>query len=355
MLPDPNTVHFASDYCLQQSEAHMNLPSVRRVPARRVLRLAIRGLVLAWAGFWAWFVVTVSIGEPPSPPLWIPTAWLASLTVLVVLCWKRPVLGGLALLASGIGAAAVFDDPGARALLAAPAIVLGLACLASGWSLRGAANAAFVCFCLALVGCLAPQDPADLPYRTSSILRHENGRMKRAWLVEETEIEGYPCRSWVWWYEDGRLDNIELARDLTVQGHAFPGHTRLFFDREGRLAHAWLSEDAVIDGRPCRGRMKIDTAFHPNGRVRAFFPPRTLEIDGVPCTASVFHPVYLHADGRLRQCKLAGGVTLAGRTFAKGKTVVIDERGRARLAGEKAFDASPSTGSTVAPETNQAR
>jgi hypothetical protein len=307
----------------------MNPSSASVFPARRVLWLALRGLVLAWAGFWAWFVLMVTFGESPSPPWWIPAAWLASLAALVVLCWRRATLGGLALVAAGVWAAAYFDNPGARALLAAPAIFLGLACLAVGWSARGALNAALVCSCLMLAACLVPQDPADLPYRTSSILRHENGQMKRAFLLEERELEGMPCRRWIWWYEDGRLDNLELARDLAVQGHAFPAGTRVFFDRAGRLAHAWLSEDTVVDGHRCRGGMKIDTAFHPNGRVRAFFPPGTLVIDGIPCTASVFHPVYLHPDGHLRRCKLAGAVTLAGRTFAKGETLELDEAGRA--------------------------
>lgn len=309
----------------------MNPPSASlpELPARRALRLVLRGLLLAWAGFWAWFVLMVTFGESPSPPWWIPAAWLASLAALVVLGWRRPALGGLALIAAGVWAAAYFRNPGARALLAAPAVALGLGCLALGWRARDLAHAALVPFCLALAACRAPQDPADLPYRTGSFLRHENGCLKRAFLVQETELEGLPCRSWIWWYEDGRLDNVELAHGLTVQGHAFPAGTRVFFDREGRLAHAWLSEDAVVDGHPCRGGMKIDTAFHPNGRVRAFFPPDTLEIDGVPCTASVFHPVYLHPDGRLRRCKLAGPVTIAGRTFEKGATLELDMAGRA--------------------------
>ena len=42
--------------------------SLREFPARRVLLLVLRGLLLAWAGFWAWFVVMVSFGEPPPPP-----------------------------------------------------------------------------------------------------------------------------------------------------------------------------------------------------------------------------------------------------------------------------------------------
>jgi hypothetical protein len=183
---------------------------------------------------------------------------------------------------------------------------------------------------LALLGCLAPQQASDLPYRTSSILRHADGSLKRGYLVEPTELDGFPCQGWVWRHEDGKLDNFELQRDFTVQGHAFPAGTRLFLDREGHLAHAWLSKTTTIDGHVCRGRFKIDTAFHPNGRVKAFFPPEDLELDGVLCTASVFHPVYLHPNGRLKQCRLARETTLAGRVFARGTTLVLDESSNPR-------------------------
>ena len=306
----------------------MNLSA--NVPAvQRALCFLWRGLLLAWAGFWAWFVVAVSIGEPPPPPPWIPLAWLGSLSGLVVLGWKRPELGGVALIAAGIGAALYFPNPGARALLAAPAIVLGLGGLALRRSARSVACLAVMALAASLAGCIVPQDPADLPYRTSSILRHPDGSKKRAFLVEETVLEGMPCQRWVWWYENGAIDNVELARPLAVQGHAFPLGTRIFFDRDGKLAHAWLSEDTVVDGLPCRGRWKIDTAFHPNGRVKAFFPPDDIEIDGVLCTASVFHPVYLHPDGRLRCCKLARDVELDARTFEQGTVLELDASGRA--------------------------
>jgi hypothetical protein len=198
-------------------------------------------------------------------------------------------------------------------------------------STRGArhvVHAATFLACLPFLGCFTPQNPADFPYRTSSILRHANGALQRGYLVEETELDGLPCQSWTWWYEDGRLDNVELAHEFTIQGHALPAGTRVFFDREGHLAHAWLSESRTIDGLPCRGRWKIDTAFHPNGHVRAFFPPDDYEIDGILCTASVFHPVYLHPDGRLRECKLARDAIVAGERYEKGTTLVLDASGR---------------------------
>src|SRR5687768_3447814 len=123
---------------------------------QRVLRPVLRGLLLVWAGFWAWFVVMVSVGEPPAPPWWIPAAWLASLAALVALCWKRPTLGGLVLLAAGVWAAIVFPDPGARALLA-PALVLGAGCIVQGWSARRVVQAVVLLCSLTLVACCTPQ------------------------------------------------------------------------------------------------------------------------------------------------------------------------------------------------------
>jgi hypothetical protein len=184
----------------------------------------------------------------------------------------------------------------------------------------------FLVLPLILASCVA-QVPTDFPFRTSSILRHENGQMKRACLIEPTEIDELPCRSWCWWYEDGRVDNIELAEPVSLSGHDLPAGTRVFFDREGRIAHLWLAEDTVIDGRLCRGRWKIDTALHPNNRIKAFFPREDTEIDGVLCEASLFHPIYLHPDGKLKQCKLAGDITLAGESFAKGSTIALDAAG----------------------------
>ena len=297
-------------------------------PPRRA-RLLLRAALLLWAGFWAWFVAAASLGEEPAPPPWIPLAWFGALGLLVLLCWKRPASGGLVLVAAASWAAWYFANGGARTWLAAPALALGVGFLALGRARGMGANLALLLLFLPLAGCVA-QDPADHPYRTRSILRHENGALQRAYLLEETELMQLPCQRWVWWYADGSIDNLELAHDRSVQGHAFPAGTRLFFDEEGRLAHAWLSRDTELDGLACRGKWKIDTAFHPNGHIKAFFPPDDLELDGVWCEASVFHPVYLHPNGRLAQCKLARAARVHGRQFESGATLRLDEQGHPR-------------------------
>jgi hypothetical protein len=90
--------------------------------------IALRALLLLWAGFWAWFVVAVSLGEKPAPPVWIPLAWLGGLAAVVAVTWRRPAIGGLLLLAGGAWLAYAF--PKSWPILAAPALVLGVAATA---------------------------------------------------------------------------------------------------------------------------------------------------------------------------------------------------------------------------------
>lgn len=303
-------------------------PALPAARAPRGLNLLARSLLLLWAGFWIWFVAVDVFSEPSRAAFGWGALWLVSLGLLVLLCWTRPLWGGLLLGAAGVWAASCFDNASARALLAAPAIALGLAFALIAWrNRRGAALALASLALFSLGSCLTPQDPRDAPYRSGSFLWHANGQRQRARLLEPTEIDGFPCAQWVWWHANGRLDSLELARDFEFQGIEFPQGTRLFLDAEGRLAHAWLAHACTIDGYVCRGRFKIDTAFHPNGRLRAFFPPEDIEIDGLCCEASLFHPVYLHEDGRLREARLARDARVDGADLRAGATVRLDSAG----------------------------
>src|SRR5262245_18328023 len=110
----PARVRYASEYCLKPSEVQMNVSPASRGSVARALRFVLRGLLIALAGFWAWFVAMVSSGEAPTQHWWIPVAWIGGMAALVVLCWKRPTLGGLALVAAGLWAGVTFAHPGAR-------------------------------------------------------------------------------------------------------------------------------------------------------------------------------------------------------------------------------------------------
>jgi hypothetical protein len=188
-------------------------------------------------------------------------------------------------------------------------------------------GAVLVAFGLLLGGCSAPQDPADLPFRTSSILRHDNGRMQRALLVAETEVEGFACQRWVWWYAHGALDNIELARASVVQGHAFPAGTRVFFDcrrpRRSRVVVGGRAHRRTPVPRPLEDRHGL-----PSERAREGLLPAVRSRDRRRHVQRERVPRGVLASRRpLRQCKLARPATLDGRDFEQGVVLTLDELG----------------------------
>ncbi len=99
--------------------------------ARRWLLLGARGVLLAWAAFWAWFIGMHFVSEGASALL-PGGSILAGILVVAMVPWRWPRAGGLLALGAAAGAAAYFQHPGAWTLLAAPAAAAGLMLLASG-------------------------------------------------------------------------------------------------------------------------------------------------------------------------------------------------------------------------------
>ncbi len=81
-----------------------------------------------------WFVVAVVIGEiqrGQTAGVPIMAGWIVALTGLTVGLWRWPRLGGLVLIATGIGAGLNLANPCARVLLALPAVLIGVTSLLS--------------------------------------------------------------------------------------------------------------------------------------------------------------------------------------------------------------------------------
>jgi hypothetical protein len=82
---------------------------------------------------------------------------------------------------------------------------------------------------------------------------HPNGRLQAIWLVEDKEIDGIPCTSsgniikmgWgvislgtkrmAWFYDNGRLQQALLSRDVTIQGRAFKKGEIISLTPDGKL------------------------------------------------------------------------------------------------------------------------
>jgi hypothetical protein len=77
----------------------------------RTLRLLGRMLLLAWLGFWTWFIVSVMASEGVALE---PVAMLAGLWAAATVAWFRPRAGALVLLILGAWALWFFHDPDGR-------------------------------------------------------------------------------------------------------------------------------------------------------------------------------------------------------------------------------------------------
>lgn len=83
-------------------------------------------LTAAWGGFWIWFAFMHILGDDASAADILPALLFATpVLILSLLAIATPRLGGLLLLPTAVFGAWFFDDPGARMLLATPALLLG--------------------------------------------------------------------------------------------------------------------------------------------------------------------------------------------------------------------------------------
>ena len=76
---------------------------------------------------------------------------------------------------------------------------------------------------------------------------YRNGKLAMAWLARTEEIQGVPCMAASFWtevfrgkaavhfYDNGKLERCKLAKDVTIEGHAFKKGEHVSFDREGKL------------------------------------------------------------------------------------------------------------------------
>ena len=69
------------------------------------------------------------------------------------------------------------------------------------------------------------------------------------------------------------------------------------------------------------------TAFYPNGRLHWFFVREPVEVDGIHCKNSLFEAIYLHPNGRLKQCKLERAVKIGGVEYRRGAVIRLDAAG----------------------------
>lgn len=90
-------------------------------PSQRLFRVAARLALLAWAGFWTWFLACNAVSDWPAVQPWIGLGIVGALTVVA---WKLPRIGAGALLAFAAWAAWFFAHSTALWLIVGPPCVI---------------------------------------------------------------------------------------------------------------------------------------------------------------------------------------------------------------------------------------
>ena len=149
-------------------------------------------------------------------------------------------------------------------------------------------------------------------------------------LAHDTVVDGWPCKEgFINFHADWRLDECHLSREYERNGIVMPASTRVFPDKSGNPGVCLFPHDTTIQGYGCRGNRSggFMTAFYPNGKLHWFYARDPVVVDGVTCKSTLFRAIYLHPDGRLRECKLDQPVTIEGVNYPRGLVIHIDQTG----------------------------
>ena len=149
-------------------------------------------------------------------------------------------------------------------------------------------------------------------------------------LARDTVIDGWPCKQgFINFHADWRLDEGHWSREYERNGIVMPASTRVFPDKSGNPGVCLFPHDTAIQGYRCRGNRSggFMTAFYPNGRLHWFYARDAVVVGGVTCKSTLFRAIYLHPDGRLRECKLDKPVTIEGVNYSRGRVIHLDQTG----------------------------
>jgi hypothetical protein len=168
-------------------------------------------------------------------------------------------------------------------------------------------------------------------FRKGSDQYYKSGGLQKCELKGVVRLQGYLCLGWVWFHDNGGLQEFQLAESTEVQGIGFPARTWVSLDESGRLDYVFLPRNMGIQGVPCAGnrmgREGIMTSFYPNSKLRECFLAFSATVRNVPLRAGAFSPVEFHPDGGLKSGWLAEPYEASGTIYGKNTRLTFTEEG----------------------------
>ncbi len=184
-----------------------------------------------------------------------------------------------------------------------------------------------------LAGCSDWQHDVIVQGVAFSKVRTEDDGLVIGLLKEDTLIGGRPCkRGWVHLRPNGVPVGFTASREIDLGRLKIPVDTWVFQNNDGVVTVCAFPRDTEVQGHLCRGSggpEGVQAAFYPDGALKQFFLREDVRIQGIPCRAGSFsESIWLHENGRLKQCVLSEDLVRDGRTYQKGTLLRFNSDGR---------------------------
>ncbi len=172
--------------------------------------------------------------------------------------------------------------------------------------------------------------------RKGSDSYYYKGQLEKCFLKEEAVVEGFTCKEWIHYYEDGSLRRFTIVEPDTFDGIFFPKKSTLFLTEDQKLEKCWFGKKTTLQGLPIYGGFRnITITFHENGNIACCFLSKKHEIQGIPCKNGVVNPVFFYPSGKLKRCTVGRSVAIQEVLLKPGTIVDLNEEGRITSISEK--------------------
>lgn len=176
----------------------------------------------------------------------------------------------------------------------------------------------------------------DFVIRKGSDSYYFKGQLEKCFLKEEAVVEGFTCKKWIHYYEDGSLRRFTLAEPDTFSGIFFPEKSTLFLTEDQKLEKCWFGKNVTLQDLPIYGGIqKITITFHDNGNIDCCSLSKKHDIQGIPCHSGAINPVFLYPSGKLKRCTVGKKAKVQDMLLKPGTIVDLDEEGRITSTSEQ--------------------
>lgn len=140
---------------------------------------------------------------------------------------------------------------------------------------------------------------------SSTSEKYDNGQIKEAYFKNEIIINDFPSLGKVIFYESGIAKSIHLSKDFALSIGTIPRGAKIFFNSAGQLESITSNKTIVFYNTKFVATTKKEMLFYNDFEtLKSAYLLEDAIIQGVPCKASSSVPVKFYSDGKIKSCKL---------------------------------------------------